>query len=235
MFKQESLNFLCIFWSAGNVIVFNTITLVFEHPTPRMSIRITKGSYTSTIDSTSLSANRTITIPNASGTLALTGQFATVATTGSYNDLSNRPALKTVATSGAYNDLSGKPTLAKVATSGSYNDLSNKPSIPSTPQGYITQTWHSGSNWYRVWSDGFIEQGGVVRLGGSNPKTIPLNHKFSNTNYVVGGTREERSNQSWTPAYTGDALCSITTTSFKTGSAYDWGDNLNYRWSAYRF
>lgn len=36
---------------------------------------------------------------------------ATVALTGSYNDLSNKPALKAVATSGSYNDLSDKPTI----------------------------------------------------------------------------------------------------------------------------
>lgn len=57
--------------------------------------------------------------------------LSTVATTGSYNDLSNKPSLATVATSGSYNDLTNKPVLATVATSGSYNDLSNKPSIPT--------------------------------------------------------------------------------------------------------
>jgi hypothetical protein len=59
---------------------------------------------------------------------------------GSYGDLSNRPALKSIATSGSYNDLTDKPettitlgtsgiqqTLADVAYSGSYNDLSNTP------------------------------------------------------------------------------------------------------------
>lgn len=79
--------------------------------------------------------------------------LATVATSGSYNDLSNTPNLATVATSGSYNDLSdkptipsaqvnsdwnassgvqqilNKPTLATVATSGSYSDLSNTPSL----------------------------------------------------------------------------------------------------------
>lgn len=39
--------------------------------------------------------------------------------------------LATVATSGSYNDLSNKPALAAVATSGSYTDLTNKPAIPS--------------------------------------------------------------------------------------------------------
>lgn len=107
-----------------------------------MSIKINKGSYSTILDSASLSGNQTVTLPNASGTLTLTSQLATVAT------------------SGAYNDLSGKPTLAKVATSGSYNDLSNKPNIPASMQGYITQTWRSGNDWYRVYSDGWIEQGG---------------------------------------------------------------------------
>ncbi len=81
--------------------------------------------------------------------------LATVATSGNYNDLSNKPTipaaqvnsdwnansgvaqilnkptLATVATSGSYGDLGGTPSLATVATSGSYNDLSNKPTIPA--------------------------------------------------------------------------------------------------------
>lgn len=68
--------------------------------------------------------------------------LATVATSGSYNDLSDKPTIPTV------------PTLAKVATSGSYNDLSNKPSIPSnttytvsssSTKGTLTLTPSSGS------------------------------------------------------------------------------------------
>ena len=65
--------------------------------------------------------------------------LATVATSGSYADLTNKPSLfsgsysdltnKPSLFSGAYSDLTGKPTLATVATSGSYNDLSNKPSL----------------------------------------------------------------------------------------------------------
>lgn len=48
--------------------------------------------------------------------------LATVATSGSYQDLTNKPILF----SGAYADLSGKPALF----SGSYSDLTNKPAIP---------------------------------------------------------------------------------------------------------
>lgn len=90
---------------------------------------------------------------------AQTADLATVATSGSYNDLTDKPtipaapdltpyatkqeltakadsaSLASVATSGDYDDLTNKPTipvlptLATVATSGSYNDLSDKPTI----------------------------------------------------------------------------------------------------------
>lgn len=94
------------------------------------------------------------------------GDLATVARTGDYDDLSDKPVLATVATSGSYNDLSNKPTipaaqvnsdwnassgkaqilnkptLATVATSGSYNDLSNKPTIPAAQ---VNSDWNASS------------------------------------------------------------------------------------------
>ena len=62
-------------------------------------------------------------------TYAKKSSLATVATSGSYNDLSNKPNLATVATTGSYTDLTNKPNLATVATTGSYNDLSNTPNL----------------------------------------------------------------------------------------------------------
>lgn len=67
--------------------------------------------------------------------------FATVATSGSYNDLTDKPVipeapdltpyaktadLSIVATSGSYEDLTNKPNLFD----GDYNNLTNKPTIP---------------------------------------------------------------------------------------------------------
>ena len=75
-----------------------------------------------------------------------TSGLATVATSGSYNDLSNKPTIPAAQVNSDWNANSGvaqilnKPTLAAVATSGSYNDLSNKPTIPSVYNPTITIT-----------------------------------------------------------------------------------------------
>lgn len=50
--------------------------------------------------------------------------------------IQNKPNLATVATSGSYNDLTNTPNLATVATSGDYDDLTNKPNLSQ----YATQT-----------------------------------------------------------------------------------------------
>lgn len=53
----------------------------------------------------------------------------------------------------------------------------------------IVKNYVSGTSWYRIWADGFKEQGGrVAASSGSNPnesKTISLAIAFSNTNYNV--------------------------------------------------
>lgn len=72
--------------------------------------------------------------------------LATVATSGSYNDLVNKPTIPAAQVQSDWNATSGmaeilnKPTLSKVATSGSYNDLSNKPSVDGAAWGKITGT-----------------------------------------------------------------------------------------------
>ena len=76
-----------------------------------------------------ISSLATVATSGSYSDLTNTPNLATVATSGSYSDLSNTPNLATVATSGAYSDLSGTPNLATVATSGSYADLTNRPSL----------------------------------------------------------------------------------------------------------
>lgn len=107
----------------------------------------------------------TMAAENASDYTKTSG-LATVATTGDYDDLLNKPTipaaqvnsdwnavsgvaqilnkptLSAVATSGAYSDLSGTPNLATVATSGDYDDLLNKPTIPAAQ---VNSDWNAAS------------------------------------------------------------------------------------------
>ena len=73
---------------------------------------------------------------------------------GNYSDLIGKPTnlsqfnndlgLATVATSGSYNDLNYRPNLATVAITGNYNDLSNRPTIPTVPTNVSSFTNDAG-------------------------------------------------------------------------------------------
>lgn len=58
---------------------------------------------------------------------------------------------------------------------------------------HITKTWKStgGDSWYREWSDGFIEQGGVATVGNSYYAPVTFPHPFSNTYYSISGYTDE--------------------------------------------
>ena len=102
--------------------------------------------------------SKTFVFPSASGTLATLGDItagqqadwnatsgsaqilnkptlATVATSGSYSDLSNKPTIPAAQVNSDWSASTGlaqilnKPTLSAVATSGSYSDLSGKPTL----------------------------------------------------------------------------------------------------------
>lgn len=54
----------------------------------------------------------------------------------------------------------------------------------------IVQNYVSGTSWYRVWSDGWIEQGGFYNNIPSNATfAIKLLKNFSNTNYNISFTQ----------------------------------------------
>lgn len=67
---------------------------------------------------------------------AESADLATVATTGSYDDLTDKPTIPAAQVNADWNAVSGvaeilnKPSLATVATTGDYGDLSNTPAIP---------------------------------------------------------------------------------------------------------
>ena len=107
------------------VIDFNTDSGITDISIPLTDIFDPSNYYTKTEVDTALSAK------------ANSSSLSTVATTGSYNDLTNKPTIPAAQVNSDWNASSGvaqilnKPTLATVATSGSYNDLTDKPVIPS--------------------------------------------------------------------------------------------------------
>lgn len=50
----------------------------------------------------------------------------------------------------------------------------------------VVESWRNGANWYRKYSDGWIEQGGEITYKGDGPVT--LNTQFTTTDYAVFNT-----------------------------------------------
>ena len=88
-----------------------------------------------------ITGDETKTISVDDETVAMVANLSTVAFSGSYSNLSDKPdlsvyELKEDAFTGDYNDLTNKPDLSvyelkSEAFSGNYNDLTNKPTIPT--------------------------------------------------------------------------------------------------------
>jgi hypothetical protein len=100
-----------------------------------------------------------------------TPTLATVATSGSYSDLSNKPTLF----DGAYASLSGKPALF----SGSYTDLTNKPTNVSSftnDSGYLTSV---------SWSQVTSKPQNIVTLNDTN---VITNGMLVNNSITIGST-----------------------------------------------
>ena len=100
--------------------------------------------------------------------------FATVATSGSYTDLTNKPALF----SGSYTDLTNKPALF----SGSYTDLTNKPTIPTVPTNISAFTNDAG-----YVTSATLSNKQDVLVSGMTIKTINGSSLLGSGNIVISG------------------------------------------------
>lgn len=99
---------------------------------------------------------------------------------------------------------------------------------------FVKATYVSGTTWYRVWSDGWIEQGGKY-TGASGTcwsTTITFPKAFSNTNYNISVTSTGLAGDMW--GEHGENVESITTSSFKyyfyTGASGD--GTTGFYWTA---
>ena len=142
--------------------------------------------------------------------------LATVATTGDYADLTNKPVIPAAQVQSDWNEadntskayIQNKPSLAAVATTGDYDDLSNKPTIPTVPTnvsaftndaGYTTNTGTITGitmNGVSKGTSGVVDLGTVVTdvsgkqdtlVSGTNIKTINNESILGSGNITIEG------------------------------------------------
>lgn len=112
----------------------------------------------------------------------------------------------------------------------SFSNLSDK------PKAYVTKTWRSGAQWYRRWSDGWLEQGGRLNLdvwtGGGDPnRTFSLPTAFSNTTYTTVVTGE--AGYGWSTLKVVSQTTSSVTLTGTGASTDDYVHNVHFYCSGY--
>ena len=152
--------------------------------------------------------------------------FATVATSGSYNDLTDKPTIPAAYTHPATHPASMITGLSTVATSGSYADLTNKPTIPTVTNdltnalksNYDTAYTHSQAahaptnaeaNVQADWnvtdtgSDAYIKNKPTIPAAYNHPATHPASMITGLANVATTGSYNDLSNKPTIPtAYT---------------------------------
>lgn len=78
-------------------------------------------------------------------------------------------------------------------------------------KGFVTSTYISGTNWYRVWSDGWIEQGGIVNSTQYNNTSMNVTFlkPMSNTSYYACANPNTNDHQG---TWNVNARCAVKTT-----------------------
>ena len=95
-------------------------------------------------------------------------------------------------------DAATNPGLIDVtALAGDMNAKLDK-SVDGKPVRYVTDAFSDGTNWFRTWSDGWLEQGGTYDHGKNEAAwtdTITLPQPFANASYTVSLTQLDASTQ----------------------------------------
>lgn len=86
----------------------------------------------------------------------------------------------------------------------------------------VVETYKSGTDWYRVWSDGWIEQGGIIHSESGIDKPVSLLKTMIDTTYTVAlSYGDYTANNQYTIAYKNK-----TTQGFVIGSWWSTNSNL---------
>lgn len=98
----------------------------------------------------------------------------------------------------------------------------------------IIKEYQEGTEWYRIWSDGYLEQGGEFYNNAEVENTISFFIPFKDTNYFVDRIVGIDSSHNDTAKVSRLTLHGLTTSSFKAYTYNDAGLN-RFRWHAFGY
>ena len=106
--------------------------------------------------------------------------------------------------------------------------LSNRISVLESHK-HIIETYSNGDDWYKVWSDGWIEQGSIITSGTNATVTVQLLKEFTTTNYEVLFSESD-------PSSTSDNTRNATINrGTRTTSSFSCYHNRHTIWYAYGY
>ena len=183
---------------------------------------VSKGTFTANASSNvTIALDSGVTIDNTTITENASDELQTVAV----KDNRSGNAIKTwTGTKAQYDAITTKDanTLYNITDDTSNSsivaDLNNKCDVDGTNAtfAHIVESYVNGTSWYRVYSDGWCEQGGYIPAG-STSSTISLLKNYVNTNYQVKTS----------PCSTGDNFTSNITSYPQSGSQFIWNSYNN--------
>ena len=100
--------------------------------------------------------------------------------------------------------------------------------VDKSGNAWVVETYRNGTEWYRVWSDGWVEQGGLAKM--SHNVAHNLLKPFADTNYSVF-LQSEKADTHYTSAISAHGVSSFTP-QIQWTSNYSTGNNLPMYWYA---
>lgn len=86
----------------------------------------------------------------------------------------------------------------------------------------IVETYSNGTSWYRVWSDGWCEQGGLTSGITGNTNSVALLKTFASTSFTVQLTPKSPGAITYTPAYNITSASTINIGLYNDTAAVCW-------------
>lgn len=87
---------------------------------------------------------------------------------------------------------------------------------------YVTETYQSGTSWYRVWSDGWCEQGGTTLSGAWTEITLLKPYKDTNYTVIAGSTDSDLDGSTCSCAINSKSATGFYIGNYYGGTAYSY-------------